>query len=470
MSGFGFAGFAAGLSSGLNTGAKLAGMVEDYQLRKVREQGIAEAKALQAAASPQVQDNGDVNNLTSRPQASTDPNAPQSAAGQGILGILQQNAQPEQRPANAPEQAVGDLSATPQASKAPVQQPYESPRASGIQLAAPKRYSVGTQQFDDKGKADAAAKEQMPDIETFYAKTLVPRMRDKLLEMGRVDEAQAWEKYAEEKTTKQHMKTWSKAFAHAQGQDYMGAAQELMKLYPDYDDGFELVESKAQKGDNGQEGFLMKVRDADGNERTVFHDAKTITEVGLQQLQPIEMFQQRLKRQTQAEMLAAKEAADERNDLRGLGKSLATAFVNNGARRSMQEDRQEFQSQRDEKRHEQNKERDASKEAARTERLEKREQQRVEAEARKLASTVKKGDNPEKQYMAARAQVLKNPMSATMSAEEVDQEARNILDAAKRFATEAAPASSSAGQVANPVAQNKGIPVFRNGRIEYVTR
>lgn len=465
--GFGLAGFAAGLSSGLNTGAKLAGMVEDYQLRKVREQGIAEAKALQAAASPKVQDNGDVNNLTSRPQASADPNAPQSAAGQGILGILQQNAQPEQRPSTAPEQQAGELGGAPQASKAPVQQPFESPRASGIQLAAPKRYSVGSQQFDDKGKAEAAAKDQTPDLESYYAKTLVPRMKEKLLEMGRVEEAAKWEKYAEEKTTQGHMKTWGKALGHAQNGDYMGAAEQLMKLYPDYDDGFELVESKAQKGDNGQEGFLMKVRDAEGNERTVFHDAKTITEVGLAQLSPIEMFQQRLKRQTQAEALAAKEAADERNDLRSLGKSLATAFVNNGSRQRMQDDRQEFQSQRDDKRHEQNKERDASKEAARTERLEKREQQRVEAEARKLANTVKKGDNPEKQYMAARAQVLKNPMSATMTAEEVDAEARNILDAAKRFATDAAPASAPAGQVANPVAQNKGVPVFRNGRIEY---
>ena len=73
--GVGLAGFVNGLSGGISLGRQLRQIMQDEQIAKVREQGIAEAKELQDKATPQIQDLGDQQNLTSNPQASMDPNA-----------------------------------------------------------------------------------------------------------------------------------------------------------------------------------------------------------------------------------------------------------------------------------------------------------------------------------------------------------------------------------------------------------
>lgn len=470
MSGFGFAGFAAGLSSGLSTGAKLGSMVEDYQLRKVREQGIAEAKALQAAASPKVQDNGDMQNLTSRPQASADPNAPQSAAGQGILGILQQNAQAEQRPANAPEQQVGELGSAPQASKAPVSTPFESPMASGIQLAAPKRFNVNSKEFDDKAKADAYAKDQTPDMETFYAKTLVPRMKEKLMEMGRMDEAQAWEKYAEESKTKQNIKIWSRAFANARAGNYNDAAQDLMKLYPDYDDGVELVEATPQKGPNGVEGFLMRVRDKDGNERSVFHDSQTIAEEGLAQLNPIEAFKMRYASQAKAKEMEAKEKIDQRDDERNQLMKFGLEAMRQGGQNSRLNTRLTAKEEEEEKRRTAAKERDASKEAARNQRLERSYELKAQNDAKKLQTQVKKGDSPEQIRVKALRIASGDAMWQAMDDDEREASVNKQISFINTGSFKhAAPEEKSVPNPVSSTGPRPGMkPLVRNGQVVWV--
>lgn len=473
------AGFASGLNNGLQLGGRISDLVQEDKLQRVREQGIAEAKAMQAKAMPQVTDNGDMQNLSANPQQSMDPRAAQQPQpGAAALGLLQQN-QAAGIPQAAPaQQPMADLSSTPQSSQAPAQQPFESasPMAGGIQLAAPKRFDVKGKQFDDKKAADAYAKSQAPAIEEFYSTTLVPRMTEALTTQGKLKEAEAWQKYAEDGKSKRNMATWGEAFQFAQIGDYNQAAQRLMKLHPEFDDGYELVSSKPTKGPDGSDGFTMKLRDEDGNEQEVFHDARTITEVGLQQLSPISMFEQRFKRQTQADTLAAREAIDSRNDRRTAERQSQGIEQRNDGAADRQKQKLAYDKEKLDRVEGGKDNRFSQGEAGKDKRLERAAELRTEENARKVAKTLNKSDNPEKQYMAARRQVMLNPMSSTMDAAEMDAEVRKVLSAAQGFASEkGAPASAPGGTVANPFSggtseKPKGVPVFRNGKIEYIPR
>lgn len=466
--GAGLAGFANGLNNGLALGSRLSDLVQEDKLQKVREQGLAEALAMQAAAAPKVTDNGDMQNLTARPQQSVDPSAAQQPKpGSVALGLLQQN-QAAGLPVSAPEQQpVADLSATPQASQAPVQQAFESasPMAGGIQLAAPKRFDVGGKQFDDKKAADAYAKSQAPAIEEFYATTLVPRMTEALTGQGKIKEAAEWQKYAEDSKTKTAMRTWGEAFQFAQLGDYNQAAQRLMKLHPDFDDGYELVSSKPTKGPDGADGFTMKLRDEDGNEQEVFHDARTITEVGLSQLSPIEMFNKRFQRQTQADTLAAREAIDARNDRRTAERqSQGIGQRNDGAA-----DRQEQKLAYD-------REKLNRTEEGKDKRLERAAVLRAENDAKKIASAggYRKDASPAEQRRIVWQTLSKDDLFKLSTPEEQEE---RINSALQFIGGGDAPAAAPSGSTtANPFtggasqAPNRGVPVFRNGKIEYINR
>lgn len=460
MSGFGLAGFANGLNNGLQLGMRINELRDQDKIAKVREQGIAEAKALQAKAAPQVQDNGDMQNLTSNPQSSRDPNAnPDIMGALGAVPSLAQQAQQQTTPQPTefarsipPEQVP--LSSMPMSSPAPGAQPEAPGFASGMPELTRKRFSAGNQQFDTKEEADAYAKSQMPDIETFYAKTLVPRMKDQLISMGRTEEAAKWEKYAEETKTKGHMKTWARAFQFAQLGDYEKSAEQLMKLYPDYDDGFELVSAKKDKGPNNEDGFTMKVKDSEGNVREVFHNSKTIVEVGLPQLSPIEMFQQQLKRRNTVDAMEAKESIDNRKSARDAKEA------------------EELEAKRQKGMKERN---DADNKAA-AERAEMRAKASAELAktratyAAELKSQAKKGDSPEKMRMRAYEVAARNPMWPTLDAEQREEEVGKILEFVRSEGNGTPQAST--GSAPNPFAgaKPKGVPVFRNGKIEFINR
>lgn len=465
--GAGLAGFANGLVGGMALGNNIKRVQDEYKLQKVREQGIAEAQAMQASAAPQVVDNGDMQNLTSRPQQSVDTNAAQQPQpGSVALGLLQQN-QAAGLPMTAPtEHPIADLSGTPQASRAPAQQPFESasPMASGIQLAQPKRFDVGGKQFDDKKAADAYAKSQAPAIEEFYATTLVPRMTEALISQGHPDQAAAWQKYADDDKTRRNMKTWGEAFQFAQLGDFNQSAQRLMKLHPDFDDGYELVSAKPTKGPDGSDGFTMKLRDEDGNEQEVFHDARTITEVGLSQLSPIEMFNKRFQRQTQVDTLAAREAIDARNDRRTADRQAQGI----GQRNDAAADRQE-------KKIEADRDRDAARNDARTEQIRLQAQLRAENDAKKVKDTggYRKDASPSEQRRIVWQTLSKDPLFTTASQEEQEE---RINSALQFIGGSEAPAATPAATTPNPFggnaspAPNRGVPVFRNGKIEYLNR
>lgn len=332
--GMSWGGFGNGLAQGLSLADKIGSEIDDARIARVRAQGIAEAKAMQQKAAPKVQDLGDEQNLTSNPQASRDPSAAPEAVNTDIRQIGMQPQQGESpdtvktSPVAAPDvQDTSQLSSRPLASAAPgakIADPdAPSPFANGLPAAPRKRFNVDGQGFDTEDDAAAYVKKQTPKLESFFKDALVPRMKEALIAQGKPEAAEAWQKYADEEQTRTNMATWGKAVKLAQFGDHAGAAEELMKLHPHFDDGYDLVKSEPTKGPDGADGFTLTVKGPDGKEQQMYQDARAITEIGLSQLSPIEMFNKRFQRQTQVDTMAAKEAIDVRNDQRTTDRLLA---------------------------------------------------------------------------------------------------------------------------------------------------
>lgn len=461
MSGFGLAGFANGLNAGLNTGARLFEMSEQGKIAKVREQGIAEAQALQAKAAPQVVDNGDMQNLTSRPQMSADPKADNSVDGaaQAIPEFMRQSEQAE-------TQRQGWAAAASQSSRDPKlgeaqPEPEVPARAGGFQLTQPKRFTVGSKEFDTEGDAKKFSQSQAPALETFYSQTLVPKMKEALLAQGKPEEAARWEKYAEQEDAKRTFKDFSKVMLLAEKGDTMGAAEGLIKLYDDYDDGWKVVSSERATGEDGTPGFTMKIRDEDGNERTMFQTAETITEQALWRASPYEMFKMRDQRKQKSLELKAKAKFDAENDARVAARTLGVAGVRAKTQKELQEDKQAYDASKTEK-----------VEGRKDARQQRQLDARVQAAAEKVrAQTAKRGMTPERARTESMKIAGSNPMSATWSREEKEAEAQAVYDYIMGGKGDSAPAGG--GTTPNPFeggGAQKGVPVFKNGKIEFVSR
>jgi hypothetical protein len=331
--GAGLAGFVSGIAGGMQLGQMYKKADEEYQLAKVREQGIAEARAMQAAAAPKMQDLGDEQNLTANPQASRDPHAQPEPVNTSLAQFqnnvqAQQDGGPQTQPVAPPQmQDANRLSDQPLASAAPnaqVRDPEAAPAfANGLPQTPRKRFNVDGQGFDTADEAAAYVKKSTPDLSTFYDKTLVPRMRDKLLEMGRPDQAEAWEKYSETAQTKANAKTWLKALQLERLGDHMGSAEELFKLHPHYKDGYKVVSADAAKSPDGKQGYMMVIEGPDGEQQKIFQDAETITRLGLPALSPIEAFKKEQATLLQHDVMQAKEAIDLRNDTRTADRQMA---------------------------------------------------------------------------------------------------------------------------------------------------
>jgi hypothetical protein len=345
--GAGLNGLASGVSNGLVLGRQIRGAMDDYSLQKVREQGIAEAQAAAAAAAPKLTDNGDMQNLTSNPQMSTDPNAAPESINTSLASVLA-NAQQDpaqQDPAqvaqgmgiktsavpapDAPEATdAAGLSSTPQASRpdgSTLEQAVAgkdlpnldaAANAGGPLLSAPKRFNVDGQEFDDEKSARDYISKHTPKAEEFYNDTLVPKMKARLLELGRDKEAAAWQDYADNDQTRKNFQTWDKARRLADFGDQNGAAQELFKLHPHYADGYDLVNTTPTKGPDGSDGFTMTVKAPDGTTQQIYQNSETITRMGLPLLHPVEAFTKEYDALNKVDQARAKEAVDVRDDNR----------------------------------------------------------------------------------------------------------------------------------------------------------
>lgn len=486
--GMSWGGFGAGLAQGLALGDKIGNEIDDARIARVRAQGIAEAKALQAKATPQIQDLGDEQNLTGNPQASRDPNADTSVNTDiGKVGQRQQqDASPDAlrtSPVAPPQvQDTRTLSDQPLASAAPgakIADPEASPAFAGGLPAAPrKRFNVDGEGFDTQEEAAAYVKKKTPELHTFFKEALIPKMTEALIAQGKPEAAAAWQKYADEDQTRTNMATWGKAVRLAQFGDFSSSAQELMKLHPHFDDGYDLVSAEPTKGPDGADGFTMTVKGPDGKEQQMYQDAKTLTEVGLAQLSPIEMFNKRYQRQTQVETLAAKEAIDERNDARTYARTMDSTKQRGKDAQAKQEAADKARAERQADEDKARAERDKTRAGYKEDQIRLAASERAKLDAQRIASSgqYKKAVSPQEREAMVITHLASDPMFNMLSADQKRQRVDETLALLPKPAAQATtPNPVQQGAPAAPADAppgKRGVPVFNpaTNKVETVYR
>lgn len=323
-------GLAGGFAQGMQIGQGINELIKEDQVAKVRAQGIAEARAMQAAQTPGVTDQGDMNNLTSRPQASADPAAAPVNTDLAASPVMSPAASGgvATSPVATPEAtSTSQLSAAPIASADP--NATALPASGGLTVKGGKRFMVGDAGFDDIDSAKKHAASQAPDINDLMRKTLVPKMQAVYLEQGDTARADAWGAWGKSKDGEKKMELWGKAFTAAQRGNFEAAADHLQAMHADLDDGRTFIGRTDVKNDKGElTGFNMQYKDdKTGEEKTQFVDKHALVEMGLQGLSPQKMFEQAYKGQTAADALGAKERAAAADDARGERKEVVKGAI-----------------------------------------------------------------------------------------------------------------------------------------------
>jgi len=367
----GFAGgFAQGMNSGISMGKTINEVMKQKKIDDVRKDAVAEAASARGdAVSGMVKDNGAPSpatpatvatasgiNVGETPGVTTTapvvqpettviaPDAAAPAAAPVTQGVAPSPAiTPAQAAPGMPPEAAPNAPAPAAPTQAPVAAATPQAALSGqaatdarpVSAGLPqKRFSVGDQSFDTREEALAAAGKAAPAQSEFTGKAVAKKLEQHFIETGDIESAEKWGTWAKTKDNERKMETWAGAFKSAQQGDFMGSARQLMKLYPDYNDGMKLVSATAIKDASGKEtGFRMTTRDAAGKETTVEHDAQTISRVGLAQMSPQKMFEMDRAEQVAAATAKAKAAADAANDARTLKKELIVEGVKAGTAR-----------------------------------------------------------------------------------------------------------------------------------------
>lgn len=301
-------GFAQGLNSGMVLGSALKNAIKEDQINKVREQGLAEAQAARQDALTQA--DGSVVESAAPQTGQVAPDRPeaytQAVPTPPVMTAQPLNSSPASSPAasGVPSNAVAP--AAPMVDAAPAAQGL--PPAGNVEPpAAPKPFMVGQQGFDTRDAANKAARKSVGSEREFFLKVGVPQITQKLTEMGELDKADAWQRYAGEQQTQKNMETWAQMARSAQSGNFEKAADHAFDLYKQYDDGVTPVSKELVKDDQGNvTGFNVKLKtDATGEERSQFIGTREITEMGLSALSPPAMFEQMYKRQSAADAAGA---------------------------------------------------------------------------------------------------------------------------------------------------------------------
>lgn len=215
----------------------------------------------------------------------------QPGTGAGVAALRVNN--PAQA---APQQEMG---------AAPGVMAQESPNLS------PRFAAVGLPTLANRSimsKADAAkqAESTVPDVLTFFQKSGVPRVSQMYIAQGKPEMAAAWEKWSEDRTNQNNVKTWAKAYKAVELGDWDKAAEHITDLYSHYQDGQTVMgKPETVKDKDGQvTGFNVRVKDdASGQERAQFIPRDDLAKLGLVALSPPELF-----KMTQAKITADDDA------------------------------------------------------------------------------------------------------------------------------------------------------------------
>lgn len=521
-------GFAGGFAQGFNNGVNIGRTINDARkqaaIEDVRQQGLAEAKAARdASISDMIKDNGIQGTQPTQPTApnsgpktgeaapdtqdvqtyAVSPPAPVASAPLPTPVASPQDAIDQAPAKTAPAAPVAAAPAAPDQDKptgavAAPPAPAASVAAGGITPdAAPvrKRYSVGDASFDTMDEARAHASKSAPSATDFFLKNAVPKISEAYLAQGDVEKAEAWSKYAKDKTAQQNMETWAKAWRAAQSGDLDTAANHVFELYKSFDDGVTPLSKETVKDKNGNvTGFNVKLKvDSTGETRSQFIDRDTLLNMGMGALSPQGMFEQAYKQKQTVDAARMANAAKAADEARKLQNDITLEGVKAGYKEKADERLEDRQDKRDQHRADRETANITLRDELETARLGAQEKAKVNSRIQLLkdngytteeikpllpsiigaASDYKKGATPEESRRMVFQERLKDPIFARKKPEEqqaiLDQDMALIGAGAKPAAAAAAPAKgqstpnpfdggSGAAPAAKPAA--RGIPVY----------
>ncbi|OWY39387.1 hypothetical protein CEK28_08695 [Xenophilus sp. AP218F] len=295
------AGLLNGAAQGLQLGLAMKSAMNNQKLDDLREQGMQEAKAARQAfigrqAAPVQMGAPEQMSVQAPP-----PPAVNDAIGESLQRVATRAAgigAPAQTSSIAP--APDDLISASQQRQAASQ----AARASGIMPAA-TAYQSGKQLFADQEQAQAHAEANAPDVMEFFRKQAAPRIYQKLVEQGDADKAEAWNKWMQKDDANKRLKIWGGAYRAAQMGDFERAADGVMQLYSQYDDGVTpLSKEVVRDAKNNVLGFNVKLQRGDQT-FSQFIDRDAVRELGLSALSEPQFFELDWSRRRQQEKSAA---------------------------------------------------------------------------------------------------------------------------------------------------------------------
>lgn len=214
-----------------------------------------------------------------------------ASTGAGVAALQVANRQQA-----APQQEMG---------AAPGVMAQEAPNLNP-RLAAVGLPTLANRSIMSEADAKKQAERTVPDVLTFFQKSGVPRVSQMYIAQGKPEMAAAWEKWSEDRTNQNNVKTWAKAYKAVEMGDWENAAEHITDLYSHYQDGQTVIgkPETVKDKDGTVTGFNVKVKDdASGQERAQFIPRDDLAKLGLVALSPPELF-----KMTQAK-IAADEAA-----------------------------------------------------------------------------------------------------------------------------------------------------------------
>lgn len=164
------------------------------------------------------------------------------------------------QPAAVPQSQMGPrrsvLTGEGQAQPAPGQPPVSPQDPPSVQAAA----ATAPDQSDVRQKSDgtvtvtpAQRERATDDFMTYYAENAVPKIVERMLSQGNIEQAQAFDEWSKSTQAKSQLRSWSKALHAYTIGDEDGLFDNLVETYNQIDDGFE--------ANRGKSGFI---RDSNG--------------------------------------------------------------------------------------------------------------------------------------------------------------------------------------------------------------
>ena len=163
--------------------------------------------------------------------------------------------------------------------------------------------------FGSEAEARSAAEKSAPSVDDFYVKNVVPKIAETYLKQGNMEQAEKWNSWAQEKSTKTGMKHWTKALQAGQIGDFKAYADNMVKAYNTpgyYDDGLEADGYDLVKDKEGNTtGLTLNLRNLKTGEKfaQTIKGQEDMVKMGIGLLDPANAF-----KTTQAAVTAAQTA------------------------------------------------------------------------------------------------------------------------------------------------------------------